>query len=1141
MNSSEGFPPVFATNRPQSGETVAGELNRLLKGVREEFVEQPPLAIATAYLNPEGFLEIADELEKVPRVRLLLGAEPSPSTTPPSGKITEELLAGALAQHDRWIKAERDLTGFTRESEETARRFVKWLRDETDTGQPRVEVRRYTKGFLHGKAFIVEHRLMQLLLAGSSNFTYAGLTYNAELNIGYPSGQRTHQVQEWFNELWDKAEPYALDDLYAKRWEPHAPWAIFLRMLWELYGAQLNEDDDSSIRTRLHLTGFQLEGVARMLRLLNANGGVIVADEVGLGKTFMAGEVINRTSAEQRQHVLIVAPAALKTGMWEPFLNKYDFSRRVTVMSYEQLRNKWNEDPEQARQDLDEYALVVVDEAHNLRNPAAQRTEAVNALVGGAHPKKLVLLTATPVNNTLFDLHALVSLFIRNDAAFAAIGIPSIRRYIKRAHDMDPRALSPEHLFDLLDQVAVRRTRRFIKRHYQGETITTSDGTIETIQFPTPQLKRLNYNLDEPGQRLLDTVVYALDNPDDEQRHADRQRDPGRLMLSRYTPGAYSILEDLKYSYQISNAGLLRSCLLKRLESSPVALKKTLSKLIGSHEAFLGALEEGWVLAGEALREWTTSDAADFDDFLSQMDDRRSTQVNDTADYHVDVLVSDVKDDLALLRKLHLLAEAAIQEPHDLKTERLIERLRDIAEQATVPSLDGVSGTDRRKTVVFSSFADTIDDLRQRVASAIEQANSDDPLSQYAGRVAPAVFGSKIGTDQQARVRILAGFAPETILGASCNSRYDLLFTTDLLSEGVNLQQAGRIINYDLPWNPMRIVQRHGRVDRIGSKHARVFLDCFFPATNLDRLLRLEERLQRKIAQADAAIGTGPVLPGVEVGEGQVFTDTEGQIRQIHDENTAILESGGHHAALSGEEYRQRLRYAIGVTFNTHIIQSLPYGSGSGFINTRATRSGYVFCIRIKNQPKPLFRFVPADSNWEAQHNHKGQPIVIDDTLTALIAADPDREETPRHLPKEAYAGAFNAWQVAHQHIYAEYQRLADPAALLPDVPKALRDAIDLILEHEGILSGSELEDLVSRLTSSPPSRTQRQIRTILNIEQPAGDTIQQIHDLAKEQLRPATPPPDIPNITPDDIKLVTWMAVKAGLSEALHRHPFHT
>ena len=181
---------------------------------------------------------------------------------------------------------------------------------------------------------------------------------------------------------------------------------------------------------------------------------------------------------------------------------------------------------------------------------------------------------------------------------------------------------------------------------------------------------------------------------------------------------------------------------------------------------------------------------------------------------------------------------------------------------------------------------------------------------------------------------------------------------------------------------------------------------------------------------------------------------------------------------------------------------------------------------------------MPVDNQWKVQHDNDGNPVVIDDTLTALIAADPEKEETPRHLLDRVYAGAFDAWEVAHQHVLAEYQRLADPAALLPDVPKALRDAKDLILEHEQALNDSELTDLLSRLASSPPARIQRLVRTILNSEQPTADKVRQIHDLAKEQLSPATRPPEIPTITIADIQLVTWMAVQAGQSQVMHRHP---
>ncbi len=431
------FPPVFATNRPERGETVAAEINRLLRGKRRSHRAPQPVAIATAYVNPAGIALLLDELERAPRVRLLLGAEPDRATARPAkAGLSLEELHQTLRMHEAWLAAERDLTGFSREADGAARRLVEWLRSNDAGDGHGVEVRRYEDGFLHGKAFLVEHEFEPAVLAGSSNLTHAGLTTNAELNLGYPSGHHTHLVQDWFGHFWERSAPFPLADLYASRWDPHSPWIVFLRMLWEFYGHDLEADDRAALAQELSLTAFQRDGVSRALRLLKANGGVLVADEVGLGKTYIAAEMIRKATEEHRQRVLVLAPAALKESMWEPFLNGHGFSRRVRCMSYDELRLAWRRDEEDTRRKLDDYALVIVDEAHNLRNPRAQRTETVAALVGGEHPKQVVLLTATPVNNSLGDLHALVSLFIRNDAFFAHAGIPVDSRLRRggRAH-----------------------------------------------------------------------------------------------------------------------------------------------------------------------------------------------------------------------------------------------------------------------------------------------------------------------------------------------------------------------------------------------------------------------------------------------------------------------------------------------------------------------------------------------------------------------------------------------------------------------------------------------------------------------------------------------------------------------------------
>ena len=345
------FPPVFATNRKERKETVAAEINRLLEGKREGLRTAPRIAIATAYVNPDGLGLLLDELEQAPGVRLLLGAEPERTAARPmESPLSGDELHDALRRHESWLAAERDFTGFTRKADGKAQRLVDWLRAADSEGRRLVEVRRYEDGFLHGKAFLVEHEFEPAVLAGSSNLTFAGLQTNAELNLGYPSGQHTHLVQEWFDEFWARSTPFALDDLYASRWEPHSPWIVFLRMLWELYGRDLAEDDEKKHTEDLKLTGFQRDGVFRALRLLEANGGVLVADEVGLGKTFVAAEMIRRATDLNRQRVLVLSPAALKDSMWEKFLEKYAFSRRVRSMSYDELRLAWKNDEEDTRQ-----------------------------------------------------------------------------------------------------------------------------------------------------------------------------------------------------------------------------------------------------------------------------------------------------------------------------------------------------------------------------------------------------------------------------------------------------------------------------------------------------------------------------------------------------------------------------------------------------------------------------------------------------------------------------------------------------------------------------------------------------------------------------------------------------------------------
>lgn len=1139
--------PDFATNHlaSEAAVRVADRVNELFRLLRENKVQPPPIAIATAYINPAGFALLADELEIAPRVRLLLGAEPEAESVRAiaSGDSDQDSRRdAAIRHHQAWLEAERDNMGFARVPTVQAKRMVEWLESVDTQDTAKVEVRRYTGGFLHGKTYLVEDSATQAAIAGSSNMTYAGLARNAELNLGTGGGTHSaRKVHEWFEHFWALSDPYDLADLYGRLWEPHTPWSIYLRMLWEVYGEHLDADENPNVHTGLSLTRFQADGVVRMERLLDEHGGVLVADEVGLGKTYLAGEVIYRTANINRQRVLIVAPAALKTAMWEPFLATYDFSRWVTVYSYEEVRNRL--DPEKGPIDafikeIEDYSLVVIDEAHNLRNSGAQRSGAVDRVITAGNPKKVVLLTATPVNNSLTDLETLIKYFIRDDARFAALGIPSIRDYIRRAQAIDPANLTPEHLFDLMDQVAVRRTRKFVKEHYANEMIFGPDGKPTTIKFPQPKVRRIDYALDADGLALIDAMVYALDDPTDPHApHAweDRSRDPKRLMLARYLSSMYTVDHDLQ-TYQITNSGLLRSGLLKRLESSPQALHSSLEKMIASHDAFLQALRRGFVLRGEALSEWVSSDSDDLDEFVAEFDD--DEQIESIDGYHLSELKADVESDIALLCRLRDLAEVVVNN-NEPKIRKIVAELTDIAAQARRVDPRGISSADRRKVIVFSAFTDTIIPVHDAVIKAIDAAPLDSPLADYKGRIAPPIMGSYAkthergrtgGVDQGGRAATIAGFAPQTAgprsaAGeATAKDEFDILFTTDVLAEGVNLQQACQMINYDLPWNPMRIVQRHGRIDRIGSKHDYVHLGLFFPAERLDELLALEERLERKLALADAAVGAGEVLPGRGPGHEVNLADD-----QVVDEFEKLLEAGGSSASLSGEEYRRRLYDAFGMEpmLKADVI-SLPYGSGSGFVNPAVHGNGYVFCINIGRSEKPWFRYVPVDDGWSIKHNETGQPLVSPDTLVALRAADPLQSTAERWLPDTVYDKAFDAWEAARDSAYDAWTELTDPNAFQPDLPLAFRDAYTLVLQRGGYLGRESQIELANRLRSVPSAKVSRQVRSALNQGRTDEERIALITDVLNEAGITAPPPREpLPGIEKHEVRLVTWMAVQ--------------
>ncbi len=1108
MNGS--MKPEFVVNR--DGRTVSEALSGFISHAATGFVGGASLDVVTAYFNVGGYALLADSLDQVNGVRLLLGAEPTPPENPRRALRSESVhprraehsrLRRALDGHEQNLVIERDHLGFTAQVDAATRRLVQWLQSDT------VQVRRLEGRFIHGKAFLVSDH-SHGVVAGSSNFTYAGLATNLELNLGNYSPHVVGQVRDWFDELWGEAVDYDLAALFEARFEPHSPQLVYLRMLWEFYGSELQEEAAAEGAPQIHLTAFQSDGLFRARRILEEHNGVLIADEVGLGKTFLAGELIREAALDRRQRVLVITPATLRDGPWRAFKSVHKLP--MELVSYEELMTDARLNPEHAKTnkleaDVNDYAMVVIDEAHNLRNPSTQRASALRTLLAGSPPKKLVMLTATPVNNSLWDLYHLLGLFLRNDAVFADTGIRSLREHFAKAMTTKPDDLTPEHLFDVLDAVAVRRTRSFVKRFYPNDTIKVG-GKEQPIVFPTPRVRKVDYRLDDVMPGFFERFADAL-NPEPD---AD---DPDALSLARYSPSQYRLDNEVDV-YETQLAGLLRSNLLKRFESSPHAFAESCGRMARSHDAFLSLLEKGRVATGDALADWIAGDSDEMEE--AQVDTYLGGIVgvtDDAAAYDVDLLKERVRRDRDLLRMFAAQARG-VTRSDDPNLAVLVEELAAIAAEAASEGIGSADGRNRRKVLVFSYYADTVDWVHGHLVAV---AQTDERLAPYRNRIA-SLSGSSGADGKEA---VLWGFAPQTT-DAPENSRedlFDIVVATDVLAEGVNLQQARHIINYDLPWNPMRLVQRHGRIDRIGSHHKEVFLHCVFPDDRLNDLLGLEERLHTKLAQAAASVGVGEVLPDQAAQIDINFTETREEIERLRNEDAAIFERGGtSRGALSGEEFRQELRQALEDSDLAHQVRSLPWGSGSGMAaSAPGGRSGYVFCARIGDHSRPLFRFVETGAGAEVVH----------ETLACLdLARPPSGFNTERRLDERVVQGAFGAWETARDHIVERWNFMADKANLEPRIVPRLRRAADIVRENPPPeATREEIDRAIDTINAPYPERTIRTFGTAIKASSdPAEQARKILGVIGTLGLEPYVPPDPLPEIARSDVHLVAWLAL---------------
>ena len=556
--------------------------------------------------------------------------------------------------------------------------------------------------------------------------------------------------------------------------------------------------------------------------------------------------------------------------------------------------------------------------------------------------------------------------------------------------------------------------------------------------------------------------------------------------------------------------GLLRSGLLKRLESSVHSFAETARRMVEGHDAFLSALDLGRLPTARAIEEWPEVDSD-----KSYLELLKDEGAEPASDYDVDRLRTDVQRDRDLLASFMAEAQRVVRE-NDPKLLELREKLAEIAAMAHRDGTTEEERRDKRKIIIFTYYENTVEWIEEWLDSILQ---TDDRLACYRDRLA-SVSGndSRRGISREAAI---FGFAPKSTEapGGWDDDRFDIIITTDVLAEGQNLQQCRNIINYDLPWNPMRLVQRHGRIDRIGSPHNTVFIWCFFPDEHLDELLGLEERIRHKLRQAALSIGVeSEVIPDGATSD-IVYAGTRAEIEALRREDPVLFENAGEDPnAHSGEEYRQELRGWIqggqipdGINEREEQFKRLPWAAGSGFRS--GGERGWFFCAKVGD--RLFLRFVPMDMSTP-----------IRDTLDCLRRIT-CTEDTPRFIAPELLEEIYRAWEVARDDIYDEWDAATDPRNIQPRVRPLFRRIAEHLRRHPPP-DVENLDNIVDGIEAPWGARIERQLRQVFDPD--VDDTIavsrRVVEKVRELGLQPYRAPLALPPIDKSDIALVCWMVV---------------
>ncbi len=829
---------------------------------------------------------------------------------------------------------------------------------------------------------VVQTKAAQRAILGTCAFTTAGLGITPGGQLGLVQVTDTDEeaavFAQWFQTNWDSLKPEAgaerLAALLAEAASQRAPSLLYFKCLFDLFkdlGDELDEERIVKSATGIRNTNvwkklfkFQRDGVVGAIDKLQRIGGCIIADSVGLGKTFEALAVIKYYEL-RNDRVLVLCPKRLRDNWTLYKANDRRNSLAGDRFNYDVLNHTDLSRDDGMSGDIDlshvnwgNYDLVVIDESHNFRNKATHKDRdtrydhLMNRIIKAGVKTKVLMLSATPVNNRLADLKNQIAFMTEgNDIAFIEHGIPSIEATIRKAQgqfnrwlDLPESERRPARLMDmlgfdyfkLLDMLTIARSRKHVQRYY---------GTAETGRFPD-RLRPVNIKAD-------------VDLAGEFRPIREINNEIRRLTLGSYAPLRYVLPHkqaayDAKYSTKIrggesyfrqvdreeSLIHLMRVNILKRMESSVASFALTIKRQLDDVNVLLAKIDGHEETVDELTIDDVDIDDPAFETLLVGRKVKVLLQDVDRVRWRQD-LIED-RNRLATL----LSAARAVTADRDAK----LAGLRELIAQKVHAPING----DNRKILLFTAFADTADYLYRELATWVRST---------LGINAAVVTGTGANKTTLPGLRsdmssILSAFSPrskERPADLAAEGEIDLLIATDCISEGQNLQDCDFLVNYDIHWNPVRIIQRFGRIDRIGSTNARIQLVNFWPNLELDEYLDLESRVSGRMVLLDvSATGEENVI---EFQAGNQMNDLEYRRAQLQKLQDAVIDleelsSGVSIADLTLNDFRVDL--AGYLRENRERLESLPPGTyavvstpedqdGNG---DNGIPPGAIFCLR---------------------------------------------------------------------------------------------------------------------------------------------------------------------------------------------------